>query len=211
MRATCALTARTPNPASPAAASAARRSGLPALGRGLLLLACCLDVRSHPLSAQSPKARVVHRGFSQGSHRGRPSGGPTFAGFLAGCFGMGWGRGARMELDPDPGSVSPGVFGCLLAEASRFATSASPSLGCSVRGWREARVLPRPTPSATLFSSCHSVLGFCFLPLRECQGAREARGAAHRPLSCASSRPPCCPSLSILAFSIGSPRIPLPA
>ena len=84
--ATCALTARTPNPESPAAASAAPRSGFPALGRGFLL-ADCLDIGSHPVSAQSPKARVVHRGFSYISNRGRPSGVPRWPSV---CWVPGW-------------------------------------------------------------------------------------------------------------------------
>lgn len=84
--------ARTWKPASPAVASAAPRTGPPALGRGLLL-ASCLDFGSHPLSArapaQSPKGQPGL--FPAASPRARTEGGtaadrsgPTFAGFRAG-------------------------------------------------------------------------------------------------------------------------------
>lgn len=111
VRATCALTARTPNPASPAAASAARRSRLPALGRGLLL-GRCLDVGSHPLSAQRPEARVAHSPrLLPGPAEREAQRRPDLRWMPGGVFRDGRGRGDRPELARDPGSVRPGVLG----------------------------------------------------------------------------------------------------
>lgn len=116
--------ARTPNPASPAAASAAPRTGPPALGRGLFL-ATCLDVGSHPPSEQAPsqshRAGVVPRCLSQGSHRGRPSGGPRWSNL---CWIPGWGS-----------RVAPG--------RNRAAVLAPQTLESSGVSWLNSRARPR--------------------------------------------------------------------
>lgn len=184
--------ARTPNPASPAAASAAPRTGPPALGRGLLL-ASSLDVGSHPLSAkapaQSPRVRVVPRGFSQGSPRARP---PTFAGFRAGDLGGRW-----VGAEPQSRLHKPWSPRAFLGRAEEPEPSSSPpDVGLPLPrlqrlSWREAHSVPRPTPSATLFFSCHSLFSVSAFSLLQNTRARGGRRSLH---TSPFPGPPICPS-----------------
>lgn len=167
--ATCALTGPNPNPASPAAASAAPRSGSPALGRGFLLVTAWTSARtgSQPRAA---KPGWFTRASPRAHAEGGPAaarGGPALAGFLAGRLGMErWGHPA--ELGPGRRSMSPGVLRCLLAEnsltqASRFATSASPArLQCP--SGREARII-LGQPLLRLFSFPVTVFSVPAFPL----------------------------------------------
>lgn len=204
---------------SSCAGSAAPRTRPPALGRGLLL-ASSLDVGSHPppaqAPAQSPRVSVVPRGFFQGSRGARPSGGPRWSNL---CWIPGWGSGGvgvgtepqsrlhtpcsprafpgRVE-EPEPGSSPPDV-GLPLPRLRRLS-------------WREAHSVPRPTPSATLFFSCHSlfsVSAFSLLQNTRARGTRRSRHTSPFP------GPPISPSpvLSLprhISVSIDSPRSSLP-
>lgn len=179
--------ARTPNPASPAAASAAPRTGPPALGRGLLL-ASSLDVGSHPPSAQAParsrRVRVVPRGFSQGSPRARPSGGPRWSNL---CWIPGWGSreggtGSDRAPVPAPQALESRAFPGGGEEPELG--SSPPEVGLPLPrlqrlSWREAHSVPRPTPSATLFLSCHSLFSVSAFSLLQNTRARGGRRSLH--------------------------------
>ena len=125
----------------------------------------------------------------------------------------GWRRARNRASVLAPQTLESWVF--LAAEQSL--DSSPPDVGLPVPGmqrfsWREALCVPRPTSSATLFLS-RSVLGFCFLPLRECQCAQGAlEDSPHQPLSWVSNLPfRTVLSLPLqISFSIDSPRTSSP-
>lgn len=206
--------ARTPNPASPAAASAAPRTGPPIF-------------RAEPLPRLLPGRRlppILSAGYCielQGqslSRRLLPRLAPTEAQRLIAVVqpllysGLGvWGWGSvRAGTKPQSrlykpwcprvfhGAVEKPDLGFFPPDVG-LPTPRLQRLSC-----REARRVPRPTRSVILFFLVTLFSVFCFLPLTECKNAREPGGDSSLPFPTILSLP------LHVSFSIYFPRICLP-